>query len=67
MGVVGDVKRAEEQFRIVYDRATKGQSGSKKKYLFGALVGMVSRLLPQHSCTVIYALIHTASVTWSRL
>lgn len=47
MFVVGDVKRAEDQFRIVYDRTTKGQnSGSKKKrYLFGALVGMVSHTL----------------------
>jgi len=47
MGIllVGDVKRAEDQFRIVFDRTTKGQnSGSKKKrYLFGALVGMVSQ------------------------
>lgn len=38
---VGDMRRAEDQFRFVYDRATKGQK-EKKKYLFGSLVGLVS-------------------------
>ena len=35
------MRRAEDQFRFVYDRATKGQK-EKKKYLFGSLVGLVS-------------------------
>lgn len=40
----GDLRRAEDHFRSVHDRATKGQA-AKKKYLFGSLVGLVSRIL----------------------
>jgi hypothetical protein len=37
---VGDWKRAGDVFKPVYDRATK--SSTKKMYLFGALIGLVS-------------------------
>ena len=36
------MRRAEDQFKFVHDRATKGQGSGKKKYLFGALIGLVS-------------------------
>lgn len=38
---IGDFKRAEDHFRYAYDRAAKSQSALKKKYLFGAVVGLV--------------------------
>jgi hypothetical protein len=37
----GDLKRAEDHFRYVHDRAAKGVA-MKRKYLFGSLVGLVS-------------------------
>merc|ERR1712127_67730 len=36
----GDLKRAEENFKAVYDRATKGNNSQKKRFLFGSLVGL---------------------------
>lgn len=41
--LIGDLRRADDHFRSVYDRATKGQA-AKKKYLFGSLIGLVSHL-----------------------
>ncbi|KAJ1439799.1 hypothetical protein B484DRAFT_427567, partial [Ochromonadaceae sp. CCMP2298] len=40
--VQGDLRRAEDQFKYVHDRAAKsqGQSTTKKKYLYAALAGM---------------------------
>ncbi len=42
--MLGDLRRAEDQFRYVYERATKSQA-NKKKFLFGSLVGLVSRIV----------------------
>ena len=39
--VQADVKRAEDHFKAVNDRATKGQNQLKKKFLFGSLLGLV--------------------------
>jgi hypothetical protein len=36
-----EFKRAEDSFKAVYDIATKRHVASKKKVLFGALIGMV--------------------------
>ncbi len=41
---VKEIKRTEEPFKNVYDRAVKGQA-TKKKFLFGALVGLVSMIM----------------------
>lgn len=43
--VHNDVKRAEDHFKAVHDRATKGQNQLKKKFLFGSLLGLVSALV----------------------
>jgi hypothetical protein len=40
--LLDELKRAEDNFKAVHDRATKGQNASKRKFLFGALVGLVS-------------------------
>lgn len=42
--VMSDIKRAEDHFKAVHDRATKGQNQLKKKFLFGSLLGLVSCL-----------------------
>ena len=59
----GDLRRAEDQFRYVYERATKGQA-AKKKYLFGSLVGLVRiHLLSLHPCKPLtHSYIHTTLV-----
>lgn len=36
----GDLKRAEDNFKYVHDRATKGTTNQKKKFQFGALIGL---------------------------
>jgi hypothetical protein len=44
--IVGDMKRAEDHFRAVHDRATKGSTALlKQKYLFGSLLGLVGNIL----------------------
>jgi hypothetical protein len=40
-----EFKRAEDAFKAVYDIATKRHAASKKKVLFGALIGMVCIIL----------------------
>lgn len=37
----GEIRRAEDHFRAVHDRATKVQNQQKRKYLFGSLLGLV--------------------------
>ena len=36
----GDLKRAEDNFKYVHDRATKGSTNQKKKFQFGSLIGL---------------------------
>lgn len=43
--IQGDTKRAEDHFKTVYDRASKGQNYSLKKHLFVSLLGLVSDFL----------------------
>lgn len=38
--IQGDLKRAEDHFRVLYDRAVKEQKHAKKKFSFGYYVGM---------------------------